>query len=57
MSVEIEEVTTARAGIFRNAILELFEQELGGNFTGKASLSVGAGLRGQAGGGEGEGGG
>eukprot|EP00439_Symbiodinium_sp_Y106_P016127 s5481_g2.t1 len=34
------EVTTARAGIFRNAILELFEQELGGNFTGKARAGL-----------------
>ncbi|CAE7649958.1 unnamed protein product, partial [Symbiodinium sp. CCMP2456] len=34
------DVTTPRAGIFRNAILELFEQELGANFTGKAKAGL-----------------
>ncbi|CAE7940187.1 unnamed protein product, partial [Symbiodinium sp. KB8] len=34
------DVTTPRAGIFRNAILELFEQELGANFGGKAKAGL-----------------
>ena len=36
-----EEVTTPRVGIFRDAILELFETELAANFTGKAVQGLG----------------